>query len=546
MNRLREALHDTAQAPRFVETVPRRGYRLLVPVTSSGTEGTTSSDDPAPRAAALTHASPTARWHRLAWIGIALAVVAATVAALRYSRPDPGRAPRLANVAIDLPEDWFILNQSPAISPDSRHIVFSGLHRDGRRGLLLRPLGTDAAHLIPLTDDGSDPFWAPDSETIGFFAEGKLKMLSVSGGPPRIVCDAPADNGGTFLSPGVVLFGPGPAGTIVEVDVERGTLRNVTTLDTDAGDRRHLRPMALPDGRHFVHLAQRKDGLFAIRASVGNPRTVGLGPVQSHVVPTRSGHALFVRDGVLLAQKLDLAAGRLTGDATMLAQGPVPGLMFDGRFSASSDTLVYLDWKQGVLEDEALAIFDRAGQRHGTVGEPAGYFIPNFSPDGARLAVARSDGRSPHRDIWVFDVVRGTRLRLTLEGSDETGPAWSSDGLSLLYTSDRRGERDIYTRLASGEASDQLVFESASSKSVNAWSPDGRFVVYDTGGRGFTSDLYVLPLTGTRRPRLINGAPGFQHAADISPDGGLIAYSSSESGRFEIIVETFPEQAGRW
>ena len=190
-----------------------------------------------------------------------------------------------------------------------------------------------------------------------------------------------------------------------------------------------------------------------------------------------------------------------------------------------------------------LAIFNRAGRRQATVGEPAGYLVPTFSPDGSRLAVSRSEVQSPC-DIWVFDLTRGTRLRLTLEGSDETGPEWSSDGLSLLYTSDRRGERDIYKRLASGEGSGELVFESEISKSVNAWSPDGRFVVYDTGGRGFTSDLYS-PLTGNRHPRVIYGAPGFQNSADISPDGGLIAYSSSESGRFEVIVETFPEKGGR-
>jgi Tol biopolymer transport system component len=283
-------------------------------------------------------------------------------------------------------------------------------------------------------------------------------------------------------------------------------------------------------------------------ASVEGPGAMALGPVQSHVLPTRSGHVLFVRDGVLLAQKLDLAAGRLIGDATMLARDltvPLPGRFFDGRFSASSDMLVYLDWRAGAQTGE-LAVFDRAGRRQVTVGEPAGYFVPSFSPDGSRLAVARREVQSLYRDIWVFDLARGTRLRLSLEGSDETNPEWSTDGLSLLYTSDQRGERDIYKRLASGEGAGEIVFESRTSKSVNAWSPDGRFVVYDTGGRGFTPNLYVLPLSGDRLPRLINGAPGFQNAADISPDGGLIAYASSESGRFEVVVETFPEKGGRW
>jgi hypothetical protein len=307
--------------------------------------------------------------------------------------------------------------------------------------------------------------------------------------------------------------------------------------------------MALPDGRHFVYVALRKEGLVAMLGSIGEPRAVLLGPVQSHVLPTPSGHVLFVLDGRLVAQRLDVAAGRLVGERTVLAEGltvALPGRFFDGRFSASSAMLVYLDWRGSVPGDHVLTIFDRAGMRRATVGEPAVYFLPRFSPDGSRLAVARTEAASPLRDLWVFDLGRGSRLRWTAEGTDETGAVWSSDGKWLLFSSDRNGERDIFKRLASGEGADEVVVQSEISKSVNAWSPDGLFVVYDTGGRGFTSDLYVLPLTGDRRPRVLNAAAGFQHMADISPDGRWIAYSSSESGRFEVIVESFPEKGGRW
>jgi Tol biopolymer transport system component len=136
-------------------------------------------------------------------------------------------------------------------------------------------------------------------------------------------------------------------------------------------------------------------------------------------------------------------------------------------------------------------------------------------------------------------------LRLTLDAGDDVGPRWSSDGRWLMFSSDRRGVRDIYKRLASGEGADELVFESEISKSVNAWSHDGRFVVYDTGGLGGSSDLHVLPLIGDRRLVVLASEPGFQQHADISPDGRLIAYASSESGQFEVIVKSFPENAGR-
>ena len=106
--------------------------------------------------------------------------------------------------------------------------------------------------------------------------------------------------------------------------------------------------------------------------------------------------------------------------------------------------------------------------------------------------------------------------------------------------------RDIYRRQASGEGSDELVFASDVSKSVSAWSPDGRYAVYDTGGLGRGSDLYAVPLAGDRRPQILAAEPGFQQQADFSPDGRLIAYASSESGRYEIIVATFPDEAGLW
>jgi eukaryotic-like serine/threonine-protein kinase len=182
----------------------------------------------------------------------------------------------------------------------------------------------------------------------------------------------------------------------------------------------------------------------------------------------------------------------------------------------------------------------------GTVGEPGASTAPSLSPDGTRLAVGRNEPDNPARDIWVFDLARGTRLRVTLDAGDDLGPRWSSDGRWLVSSADRNGVRDIYKRLASGEGGDELVFESPISKSVNAWSPDGRSVAYDTGGLGRTADLHVLPLFGDRQPVALASQPGFQHQADISPDGRLIAYGSSESGKYEAIVESFPEKGGRW
>jgi Tol biopolymer transport system component/DNA-binding winged helix-turn-helix (wHTH) protein len=566
VNRLREALSDSAEAPRFVETIPRRGYRFLVPVevapstASAGAAHSTSTAGSVPSAAdpddrlapgpADERASTTSqvtrnrpRW--VAWTVPGIVVLA--LAGLMWRGRAVTPAPLVANVVIELPEGWRILNSRPAISPDSRHIAFSALDSTGRLAIWLRPLDATAARILPHTEGGSTPFWSPDGRRIGYSAQGKLKVLHLAEGSARVVCDAQDGSGGTWVSSSVVLFAPGPGGGVTEVNVDTGESRTITRLDQTAGDLRHLWPMALPDGRHFVYAARREGTSVGMLGSLEGAEPVALGPVQSHVQPTASGHVLFVRDGILLGQRLDVAAGRLTGEPTILADRlTLPGRFFDGRFSASRAMLVYLT--ATLLPASELAIFDRSGARVGTVGEAAQYAHPSLSPDGTRLAVAKSGPMGPARDIWVFDLARGSRSRLTLDDADEVGPKWSSDGRWLMFSSDRRGRRDLYKRLASGEGADELVLESPIDKSMSAWSPDGRFVVYDTGAANGTSwpDLHVVDLAGDGRPRVLAAQPGVQFQANISPDGRLIAYASSESGRYEVVVETFPEPGGRW
>jgi Tol biopolymer transport system component len=185
--------------------------------------------------------------------------------------------------------------------------------------------------LLANTAHGVEPFWSPDGSAIGFFAEGKLKVLDVAGGTVRNLWDAPNDSSGTWSASGLMLFAPGQDGSVSAVSGGDGVARPVTRLDHAAGDLRHSRPRWLQDGRHFVYLADRRDGQTAMLASIDGPSTQPLGPVQSHVQPTRTQHVLYVRDGNLLAQRLDVQAGRLTGETTILAEGlAVPGRSFGG------------------------------------------------------------------------------------------------------------------------------------------------------------------------------------------------------------------------
>ncbi len=245
---------------------------------------------------------------------------------------------------------------------------------------------------------------------------------------------------------------------------------------------RHVRPTSLPDGRHFVYLSNRKDQLFATLASVDGTGAAALGPVQSHVEATPSGHVVFVRDGTLLAQRLDVA-GR-TPDRRCHGAG--------GRPHPAGEVLRWqvLDIAciARLLEGDRAAQLDRAQDLRPFGEDDRG---PLASQPSIRIRASRPMARAwPWRatnrasrpaisGCSTLRMVPG--LQVTLDAGDDFAPKWSADGQWLMFSSDRRGVRDIYKRLASGEGADELVFESPTSKSVNAWSPDGRFVVYDTG-----------------------------------------------------------------
>jgi DNA-binding winged helix-turn-helix (wHTH) protein len=502
VNRLREALNDSAETPRFIETIPRRGYRLLVPIDVEAPTGAAAVADAPAKSTSDAQAGtatdpnraeetgPTAAnegadqrkrtgWY-LPWV-LSAAISGLSLAGLLWQWRDAPPAPLLANVAIDLPVGWEIIhNLAPAISPDSQYIAISASHRSGRSAIWLRPLAGTTWRMLNHTENGSEPFWAPDGRTIGFFAEGKLKVLRLAEGSVRVVCDAPPGSG-TWISSSVVLFAPGRSGGVTEINVETGESRALTSPDRATGDVAHGRPTFLPDGRHFIYVAKRKGASVAMLASLDGAVSIPLGPVQSQIQPTASAHVMFVRDGALLAQQLDITTGRLTGHPKTLAEGlTAAGWLPDGRFSASPAMLVYQNTMNPFPVSE-LTIFDRSGKPIGTVAEAARYSLPSLSPDGARLAVTISQPATPARDIWVFDLVRGTRTQLTSDPHDDIGPRWSADGRWLMFTSDRRGERDLYKRLASGEGSEEPVLESAIPKTLNDWSPDGRFVVYDTG-----------------------------------------------------------------
>ena len=261
-----------------------------------------------------------------------------------------------------------------------------------------------------------------------------------------------------------------------------------------------------------------------------------------------TGYLLFVKNGALMGHAFDPGALKLTGEPFLVVEHLKTTLYVVPHLSvAQNGTLVF---QSGEEQPPQLVSFDRSGKQLGTVGESADYSNPSLAPDGKRLAVGIRDPKTTKRDIWLIDLARGVKQRFTFDPADDFNPVWSRDGSLLFFTSDRKGQRDIFQKKVNAAEEEQLVYTSPEIKSLCDLSPDGRLLIYNTNPTDSSSvtrnDLWLLPLEGERNPRPFLKTPFNEDQAVISPDGKWVAYKSNESGRDEIYVATFPQLSGKW
>lgn len=218
-------------------------------------------------------------------------------------------------------------------------------------------------------------------------------------------------------------------------------------------------------------------------------------------------------------------------------------------FSASPNGV--LVWRRsGQSARSSLQWFDRSGKRLGVGGEAADYSNPSLSPDDSKLAIGIRDPQIKTRDIWIFDLLRGTRTRLTFDPADDLDSIWPPDGTRIAFTSDRAGQRDIYQKPADGSGSEELLLEEKDGQeNVEDWSPYGKYLIYNYQ-RPTGVHLYVLPLAGDRKPVPFLNTQFRTHQGQFSPNGRWVAYCSAESGRMEVYVQGFtPDSSqarGKW
>jgi Tol biopolymer transport system component len=470
----------------------------------------------------------------LPWIA-AFAVAAITAVALsipvaRHLRetPPPETRPEIVTPATVHPASF-------ALAPDGRQIVFVASDEKASR-LWLRPLSTTTAQPLAGTDGARNPFWSPDSKSVGFFAEGALKRLDLGGGVPQTLAPAPIGYGGTWSADGVIVYAPSFFNPLMRVSATGGGVTAVTTIGRQEWG--HLHPQFLPDGRRFLFSIAGSDAPGIYLGRLDGSTTMRLTPDSTSGVYAHEGFLLWVRTGSLMAQRLDVEQPALTGEPVTIADGvAVDSNSYRSAVSVAETGLVAYRMA-GALRHQ-LTWFDRSGAPRGIVGEPDDILnLPRVSPDGRRVAVVRTV--QGNQDLWLLYDARASRF--TFDPGAEFFPVWSPDGTRIMYTS-LTVMGSLLNRLTSGAGGEErFLIDSDQIVAPSSWSENARFFMYNRIDPKTGADLWAVPMRGNvvdGKPFEVLKTPFREAYGAFSPDGRWVAYHSDESGRPEVYVRPF-------
>ncbi len=483
---------------------------------------------------------------KLAWIIAGPFAAVAAVALFFLYQAEQKQLPVL-RVEIN-PPDKLLFNLSgdhggPAvISPDGHYIVFSAYGSGGAQ-LYLRALDSTSSQPLAGTEGAMFPFWSPDSRSIAFFTDDKLKRIEATGGTPVTICESTLGRGGSWGPDGTIVVALSYNTGISRVSANGGPPTPVTTID---GVRysSHRWPWFLPDGKHFLYVAVKHNSpnspdTAVFFASLDGKENRLLFHTLSNAVYV-SGRLLFQRENSVVTQSFDPVTGKFSGEPQTLSEN----VHFDSglwrmNLSASNDgMLVYASGTSSGTE--ILTWYDRSGKKLGTVGERTEYFDLDLSPDEKQLAATELSTATA--TIWIHDLVNNRRTRLTFSGGAHLTPFWSPDGKQVAFTSNQQAAISVKTLDRSAPEQTLISSPKPIFQAITDWSHDGRYLMYEQG-IGFNVDLWVLPMSGDHKPFLYTNAAS---RGTFSPNGRWVAYVAQESGRPEVFVAPFPWTGTKW
>ncbi|MCM2314348.1 MAG: protein kinase [Thermoanaerobaculia bacterium] len=496
------------------------------------------------------------------WLTAAALLAIAAISAIAFVQMRPKETPKLTiSRLLPPPGTEFDFTEihtgSLAISPDGRQIALTAREETGKRALWIQSLDSAEPRRLPATEGARFPFWSPDGRSVAFFADGKLKKIDVTGSAPFVICDAPSGRSGAWNRDGVILFSSEGTKPISRVSNAGGRAAEITTIDVARGETTHRWASFLPDGNHFIYLAgthtlgSQSDFNAIYVSSLEKPAERKLVLSARSNASYASGHLLYVRDDVLVAQPFDVGKLETVGNPIPITESvrySVP--FFRGVYSVSENgVLVY---QPGVANPNSqLAWFDRKGTPIGTLGREARFRgWPSISPTGTQIAASIEDESTGLRDIWIFDPATDTQTRFTFGAKSENTPVWSPDGMQIAYheqdASDPNASQ-LMIRAANGREEARIVARSSGSLLPTAWTSDGKTIVASKQNPAGDWDLVTVDL-GKTSPALepLLAREASDAFAVRSPDGEWKVYFSDESGRMELWASPLRGPGGKW
>jgi Tol biopolymer transport system component len=457
-----------------------------------------------------------------------------------------------------------------ALSPDGEILAFVG-HKGtgGGSQLYIRRLDQLQPTALSGTDEARNPFFAPDGQWIAFFADGKLKKISASGGAAVTLCDAPNGRGGAWAEDGTIVFALATnavasalatnAGVnLLRVSSAGGKAEPLVTLSKGESLRRW--PQMLRGGKAVLFTSTSTSGSFddaniVVQSLPDGTRTI----VQRNGYHGRylsSGHLVYIHEGTLFAAPFDLDRLEVTGQAVPALEGVNASTATGAaQYAVSANgTLVYLLSGQGAGNEAPIVWMDHDGKTMPLRPTPADWGSLQFSPDGSRLALDISEG-GQQPVVWVYEWARDTPTRLTFDAGADVKPVWTPDGRRLVFSSTRGGKTtaNLYWQRADGTGDAQRLTESKNNQFAGSWHPSGKFLAFEEEQPQTDNDVMILPVEGDEAsgwtpgtPTVFLNGPFKELEPMFSPDGRWLAYFSNESGQFEIYVRPFPGPGGKW
>jgi serine/threonine-protein kinase len=444
-----------------------------------------------------------------------------------------------------------------AISPDGSRIVFPRRGADGRIVLATRRLDEAKVTELPGTGGGFSPFFSPDGQWIGFFANRALQKILVQGGAPVILATGSTPRGGTWDWDGnSIIAALNNRSMLFRVPAAGGSIEPVTHFE--AGEISHRWPQILPGGRAVLFTGRSPSlntyenaAIDVVTLKTNERKTLWRGGYFGRYLPTRGkrGHLVYIHEGTLFAVPFDPKGLALEGTPVpivdYIASDPTSG---GGQFDVSATgTLVYLSGTG--RRSWPMSLLDASGKTETILPNPGMYYSPRFSPDGRKLAFAIEAGNGS--DIFVYDFASHSTTRLTFTQQGNIEPLWTPDGKYIVYRSIEPAA--IWWIRADGGGEPQLLRKGGGEAQACSFTPDGKRLAFNTINLETGIDILILPLDltdpdhpkpGTPQPLLTS--PAAERYAAFSPDGQWIAYASDESSRQEVYVRRVTEPGGKW